>query len=557
MRLLQRRCGAPREPRLLGLSVSQLFGLVLVSMLSACSSTVSLRPPVISAPAVSRAAMASAPATVPAAIPVTSQGAAADARLTAPPAPREFRAAWVSTVSNVDWPSRKNLSSAQQKAEIIAILDTAAQLKLNAIVLQVRPSADAIYPSKLEPWSEFLSGEQGKAPNPFYDPLQFWIEQAHLRGLELHAWFNPYRAKTASAKSALTYAHFNKIAPAAIKRYGDLWWLDPGEPAALQHTLAVVSDVLQRYDVDGIHLDDYFYPYPIKTAKGAELDFPDEASWNKYRQQAGTLNRADWRRHNVNRLVEAIHQRVHQEKSWVKFGISPFGIGRPDRLPAGIKGFSQYDKLYTDVELWLDQGWIDYLAPQLYWPLAQDAQAFRVLRAYWLGQNPQARHIWPGLATNSLEHAEKSWPAEEILQQIDATRAPAANANSNGHLHFSISALMQNRKNIRQRLMAEKYQDAALVPASPWLGKSTMSAPQLSADQAQKTLHVKLADSVVTNQLAIWKRYEQKWIFSLQTGATSDIHLSDDAHFGRLKEVVVSSVSRIGQESPRSSYQLR
>ncbi|QJQ07156.1 family 10 glycosylhydrolase [Undibacterium piscinae] len=243
--------------------------------------------------------------------------------ITAPAAPREFRAAWVSTVSNLDWPSRKNLSSEKQKAEIIAILDTAVQLKLNAIILQVRPSADAIYPSALEPWSEFLSGEQGKAPSPYYDPLQMWIEQAHIRGLELHAWFNPYRAKTASGKSALTQAYFNKIAPTAIKRYGDLWWLDPGEPAAMQHTLAVISDVLKRYDVDGIHLDDYFYPYPINNAKGKELAFPDDASWTNYQQQGGKLTRPDWRRQNVNLLVEAAYQSVRKEKYWVKFGIRP------------------------------------------------------------------------------------------------------------------------------------------------------------------------------------------------------------------------------------------
>ena len=527
--------------------VLRLLSLILLASLGACNTAPSLVQPTAPQPVSSLPATGKT-APILAAKQITS--------LQAPPAPREFRAVWVSTVSNVDWPSRKNLSSEQQKTEIMAILDTAAQLKLNAIILQVRPSADAIYPSKLEPWSEFLTGDQGKAPSPFYDPLQFWIEQAHLRGLELHAWFNPYRAKTATAKSALTYAHFNKIAPSAIKHYGDLWWLDPGEPAALQHTLAVVSDVLQRYDVDGIHLDDYFYPYPIKTAKGSELDFPDEASWNRYRQQAGKLSRADWRRQNVNQLVEAIHQRVHQDKSWVKFGISPFGIGRPDRLPAGIKGFSQYDKLYTDVERWLDQGWIDYLAPQLYWPLQQNAQAFRVLRDYWQTQNSQGRNIWPGLATNSLEHGEKSWPAEEILQQIDATREPAPNAKSNGHLHFSISALMQNRKNIRRRLIAEKYQDFALVPSSPWLGKYNMIAPSLTADQAHKTLHVKLADNAAASQLAIWKRYEQKWIFSLQTIATPGINLSDDAHFGTLKEVVVSSVNRIGQESPRSSFQL-
>lgn len=470
----------------------------------------------------------------------------------APAAPREFRAAWVSTVSNLDWPSRKNLSSTQQQAEIIAILESAAQLKLNAIVLQVRPSADAIYASELEPWSEFLTGEQGKAPKPFYDPLLFWIEQAHIRGLELHAWFNPYRAKTASGKSPLTEAHFKQIAADAIKHYERLWWLDPGEPAAMQHTLAVISDVLRRYDVDGIQLDDYFYPYPLNNAKGKELPFPDDASWRSYQQQGGTLTRADWRRHNVNQLVQAVQQRVRQEKSWVKFGISPFGIGRPDRLPPGIKGFSQYDQLYADVELWLERGWIDYLAPQLYWPMAQHAQSFTLLRDYWQSQNTHGRHIWPGLFTNNLEHKDKSWPAEEILKQIDASREPGIRTQSQGHIHFSISALMQNRKNIRAQLSAEKYLHQALIPASPWLTDQPMSAPILVPDLTQKILTV--AQVPGFSMLAIWKRYDNSWIFSAQSSQDTSISLSGDSQQGELKEVLVSRLNRVGQEGPRSSY---
>ncbi|MFZ6750188.1 glycoside hydrolase family 10 protein [Undibacterium sp. Ren11W] len=473
-----------------------------------------------------------------------------------PPAPREFRAAWVSTVSNLDWPSRKNLSSAQQQAEIIAILDTAVQLKLNAIVLQVRPSSDALYASELEPWSEFLTGEQGKAPKPYYDPLLFWIQQAHARGLELHAWFNPYRAKTAIGKAPATEAHFKQFAANPIKRYGDLWWLDPGEPVAMQHTLAVISDVVKRYDVDGIQLDDYFYPYPLNNAKGKELPFPDDASWGRYQQQAGKLSRADWRRENVNQLVQALQQRVRQEKSWVKFGISPFGIGRPGRMPAGIKGFSQYDQLYADVELWLERGWIDYLAPQLYWPMAQTAQSFTVLRDYWHAQNPHGRHIWPGLFTNNLEHKDKSWPVEEILKQIEASREPGLHTQSKGHVHFSITALTQNRKNIRQALSAEKYQSQALVPASPWLTHEAMAAPVLVADLTQKSLSVEPAATTAFSMLAIWKRYESGWVFSSQSISIPSISLADDSRHGALKEVLVTRINRVGQETARTSFRL-
>ncbi|MBI3284275.1 MAG: family 10 glycosylhydrolase [Burkholderiales bacterium] len=493
------------------------------------------------------------PASQPAPVAQAAPVSAAPVGVEAPPAPREFRAAWVSTVANIDWPSRRDLSSDKQKAEALAILDNAAQLKLNAIVLQVRPSADAIYPSDIEPWSEYLTGEQGKPPAPLYDPLQFWIEQAHARGLELHAWFNPYRARNGNGKSAPAANHISKTAPGVVRQYGDLLWMDPGEPAAMQQTLAVIADVLRRYDVDGIHIDDYFYPYPIKNGGGTELDFPDDASWIAYLQSGGALARADWRRDNVNRLVQAIYQRVHQEKSWVKFGISPFGIGRPDRLPPGITGFSQYDKLYADVELWLANGWLDYLAPQLYWPLEQAPQAFRVLRDYWRAQNTQGRHVWPGLYTSRIDHSEKSWQPEEILNQVDATRE-SGESGGTGHLHFSMAALAQNRKNIRNRLGAEKYAGAALAPASPWLGKTAPAAPCLAPGGDPKTLKLRLEDGV--RLLAVWKRYAQGWVFTTQAASGSSIDLSDDSQYGKPVQVLVSAIGRTGIESARTSYNL-
>ena len=298
-----------------------------------------------------------------------------------PPAPREFRAAWVSTVANIDWPSKPNLNADKQQAEAIAILDRARALNLNAIVLQVRPAADAIYPSKLEPWSEYLTGLQGQAPQPWYDPLKFWITQAHARGLELHAWFNPYRARQNGARSPAAPNHISRANPAAVKSYGKYLWMDPGEDSAVKQTLDVVLDVVRRYDIDGVHIDDYFYPYPIEApgttgAEGIalegktgkyEVEFPDGPSFQRYVGGGGKLDRSAWRRQNVNKLIEALYEEIHREKSWVRFGISPFGIGRPDRRPAGINGFSQYDKLYADAETWLQNGWLDYFTPQLYW----------------------------------------------------------------------------------------------------------------------------------------------------------------------------------------------
>ncbi|MYM93797.1 glycoside hydrolase family 10 protein [Duganella vulcania] len=523
----------------------------LAVLLDGCSST-----PIAPAPEAGSAPRPAAPGT-------TAPTAPVDLNMP-PPAPREFRAAWVSTVANIDWPSRNNLTMARQQAEALAILDRAQALHLNAIVLQVRPSADAIYPSELEPWSEFLTGQQGRAPATAWDPLQFWIEQAHARGLELHAWFNPYRARHATAKSPLARNHIGSTNPDVVKSYGRYLWMDPGEAAASQHTLDVVLDVVRRYDIDGVHIDDYFYPYPIDTAgadgvvldAGAspkqELEFPDQPSWQRYLLGGGTLDRAGWRRQNVNSLIEALYLGIHKEKSWVRFGISPFGIGRPDRRPAGIVGFSQYDKLYADAELWLANGWLDYLAPQLYWPVAQAPQAFDVLLDYWLAQNTRARHVWPGLYTSRIDNSAKAFAPEEIVKQIGVTRS---RAGVQGHLHFSIAALMENRKGIADQLRAQTYQTAALAPASPWLGAELPLAPAVAVRREGNGVGLKLSAAAgkPVAHYAIWSRYGSEWRFAVAPASRPVLLLPDDAAAGAAQAVVVSAIDRLGNESERVS----
>lgn len=392
-----------------------------------------------------------------------------------PGAPAEFRAAWVATVANIDWPSRPGLPAAQQRAEALGMLDRAAAIGLNAIVLQVRPAADAIYRSALEPWSEYLGGVQGQPPDDGHDPLAFWIDQAHRRGLALHAWFNPYRARHPSAKGPLAPNHLAHVQPALVKAYGDLLWMDPGEPAAAERTLAVVADVLRRYAVDGIHIDDYFYPYPVRTGSGdAAVDqpFPDAPAWQRYQQGGGALARDDWRRDNVDRLVQAMHALVKRERPEVLFGISPFGLGRPERRPPGIQGFSQYHQLYADVERWCEQGWCDYLAPQLYWPIDPPAQAFGVLLDYWLAQARPAMAVWPGLFTSRIGAPQRAWGADELLRQVALLRERACRPlgagrptpEPSGHIHFSMAALMQDRDGIATRLRAGPYAAAAPRP---------------------------------------------------------------------------------------------
>jgi uncharacterized lipoprotein YddW (UPF0748 family) len=463
-----------------------------------------------------------------------------------PPAlPREFRAAWVASVAHIDWPSRAGLTSAAQRAEMRSLLDRAAAIGLNALVLQVRPAADALYRSALEPWSEYLTGENGRAPDEDWDPLAEWVEGAHRRGLELHAWFNPYRARHPSARSEPASSHVAKAEPAIVKAYGDHLWMDPGEPRAAERMRAVVLDVVQRYDIDGVHLDDYFYPYPINDAQGAETDFPDGPSWQRYVDGGGTLARADWRRDNVDRLIETLHREVHAAKPWLRFGISPFGLPRPDRRPPGIRGFSQYDKLYADVERWWDQGWMDYLAPQLYWAIAKTEQAFEPLQAAWRAGNAQGRHLWPGLFTSRLRAERDAYDADEVLAQVALTRGPRPD---NGHLHFSMAALLQDRDGIATRLRAGPYAQAALTPATPWLAEPAPQPPLIEAlpqSDGSRALWPRQGGGPPLRHVVLWQWRQGAWQWQAQAlPAAAPLALAADA-----QAAWVLGIGRSGLES--------
>ena len=380
---------------------------------------------------------------------------------------REFRGVWIASMANIDWPSRPGLNASEQKAELRALLETAVNLRLNAVLLQVRPASDALYKSTLEPWSEFLTGMMGKAPEPLYDPLQFAVEEAHARRLELHAWFNPYRAGFTTTKYT-SPLHVTKKHPAWIRRYGNLLWLDPAEVAVQNHVVKVILDVVRRYDIDGVHLDDYFYPYPEQTQPGVVREFPDEITWKRYLWSGGKLPRNEWRRENVNKLVQRLQREIRVQKPWVMFGISPFGIWRPG-FPPQIKGLDAYDSLYADARRWLINGWVDYLAPQLYWPSNQREQSFPVLYDWWSRQSEKNVPIWPG---GDITRAGSAWPIEEISRQIDYTRK----SSSPGYVHWHLGVLSKNAE-LRNRLASAHYSQPALVPN---LRTTAIGTPSLS-----------------------------------------------------------------------------
>jgi len=384
---------------------------------------------------------------------------------------REFRGLWIATVANIDWPSRPGLPVAQQKAELIALLDRAVQLRLNAVIFQVRPAGDAFYASAYEPWSEYLTGVQGRAPEPFYDPLAFALAEAHRRGLELHAWFNPFRARDFKSRSPAAATHLSRTHPEWVRHYGNQLWLDPGIPAARDYVRRVVLDVVRRYDVDGVQFDDYFYPYPERDSRGRELDFPDEAGWREYGLATG-LTRDQWRRQNINQFIHDIYQDIKAVKPWVKFGVSPFGIWRPGNPPS-VRGFDAYAKLYADSRQWLANGWLDYLSPQLYWPIGAPQQSFSALLDWWTRQNVKGRHLWPGL--DAVKASQ--WPPEEIPNQIRLIRQ----AGDSGEIFWNASNLVHNAA-LDEKLRREIYLQPALVPASPWLEPPPSQAPKLTAN---------------------------------------------------------------------------
>jgi uncharacterized lipoprotein YddW (UPF0748 family) len=468
-----------------------------------------------------------------------------------PPPAREFRGVWVATVANIDWPSKPGLSTDQQKAELIAILDRAVQLRLNAIILQVRPGCDALYDSRLEPWSEYLTGQMGQAPEPYYDPLAFAVDEAHKRGLELHAWFNPYRAHHAEAKSSLSPDHISQTHPELVRQYGRYLWLDPGEKAVQDYSVSVVRDVVHRYDIDGVHIDDYFYPYKEVDAQKKVIPFPDDASWQKYVASGGKLSRDDWRRANVDTLIQRLYKTIKAEKPWVKFGISPFGIWRPG-YPEQIKGFDAYAQLYADSRKWLRNGWVDYWTPQLYWKIDQAPQSYPVLLKWWVEQNARHRNVWPGNFTSRVGGSgTASWGVDEVVQQIHKTRLQPG---ATGNVHFSMKSFMRSPEGLSETLASGVYALPALVPASPWLGNRAPGKPKFTVALEPGSSGIRLnwlsARNGITWLWVVQTRVGDVWTTEILPGAESSRLLEKDPASPKPDVVAISEVDRLGNQGP-------
>jgi uncharacterized lipoprotein YddW (UPF0748 family) len=396
---------------------------------------------------------------------------------TPPTPPREFRGAWIATVANIDWPSRSGLSAAQQQTELRGLFRSLAQTNLNAAVLQIRPAADALYRSSLEPWSRYLTGTQGVDPG--YDPLEFAVAEAHGAGLELHAWFNPFRAGNASDTTRFAATHVWRARRDLARVYGTQIWMDPGDPEVQDRTIAVILDVVRRYDIDAVHLDDYFYPYLERDAANRIIDFPDSATYARYNPRG--LSRADWRRDNVDRFVERLYREVHAVKPAVRVGLSPFGIWRPGS-PAGITGLDAYTEIYANSKRWLNEGWMDYFAPQLYWRIDPPQQSYTALLAWWASQNTRGRHLWPGNASYRVNDGTTSaFPVTEISNQVAATRA----AGATGNVFYNTTSLLARGAEVSNQLRSTVYAaGGAVPPATPWLDATAPGQPAIAVTEA-------------------------------------------------------------------------
>ncbi|MBA4535977.1 family 10 glycosylhydrolase [Bacillus aquiflavi] len=476
---------------------------------------------------------------------------------------RELRAVWIASVYNLDWPSRKGLTVEQQKTEFIRLLDDVKEMGMNAVVVQIKPTADAFYPSQYGPWSEYLTGVQGKDPG--YDPLAFMIEEAHSRNLEFHAWFNPYRI-------TMNHTDLNKLSsdhPARqhqdwVVTYGNQLFYNPGIPEVKQFIIDGILEVVNQYDIDAVHMDDYFYPYKIK-----DVEFPDQSTYEKYgADQFSHIE--DWRRDNVNQLVKHLNQSIKSIKPYVKFGISPFGVWRnKDKDPTGSDtraGQTNYDDLYADTREWIQKQYLDYITPQIYWNIGYRPAAYDVLLYWWVNETKgKSIHLYIGQGAYKINNnSVPEWSdPEEYPRQIALNRQFS---EVSGSMHFSLKDLNRNPLNIKDRLINDIYQYPALVPTMPWLGGKAPHKPVLKkARQVQSGVELQIDDAHLNHSTyyAIYRfngpnigdiNDPKHLLTTIRTTGQSNVYIDTTVEQRKTYTYVITAFDRLHNESEMSTH---
>jgi uncharacterized lipoprotein YddW (UPF0748 family) len=470
----------------------------------------------------------------------------------------EFRGVWVATVNNIDWPSRQGLTVENMKKEALDLLDMHHRQGMNVIIFQVRPCSDALYYSELEPWSRYLTGTPGKAPDPFFDPLQFWIEESHKRGMELHAWLNPYRlAQNTSEPLAGNHIAFKN--PDWVVSYGNKLYFDPGVPATRTHVARVVTDMVKRYDVDAIHFDDYFYPYPVSEP------FPDDASFARYNRAFRPDQKDHWRRENVDILIKMLNDSIKSIKPWVKFGISPFGVWRNRNMDEEGSdtraGVTNYDHLYADIRKWLHEGWIDYVIPQIYWEIGHPAADFETLVRWW-NRNSNGKGLYIGHAPYKLDAASatEAWrKADQMPKQVDFIRKFN---NVGGSAYFSSKQFRRDLFGFQDSLINRLYRLPSLTPPMPWLKVQKPATPVRIRTSGRR---VHWQPSPVGSPMGHPVRYliylneegvpfdQQNPNFIVQYTELTAVQFNRRSGKRKTYEVRISALDRLNNESPVSA----
>jgi uncharacterized lipoprotein YddW (UPF0748 family) len=390
---------------------------------------------------------------------------------------REFRGVWIQTVYQNEY---KNMTPEQMRADFVRKLNYLQACRINAVLFQVRPEADAFYKSDMEPWSRFFTGTQGLPPQDEFDLMHFLIEECHKRNMEFHAWLNPYRAGTVGS-TVFADSHIIHKYPGRFVKYNNLILFDPGQPQNRRFICSIVKDIVNRYDVDAIHLDDYFYPYPVSG-----IPFPDDNSFEQYGLRQGYTKdtRNDWRRENVNLLIKELSETIHKTKPWVRFGISPFGIYRnkrstPDGSGSNTNGLQNYDDLYADVLHWLQQGWIDYNIPQLYWEIGHLTADYATLIKWW-NEHTYGRHLYIGQDVDRIMKANQLTKKMQFQRQMP---------HIDGNCFWPANEIMWNNKGVADSLRHRYYRYPALLPAYTYLhNRLPTEIKDLQAEQTHEGL---------------------------------------------------------------------